>query len=64
MIATAPHWQPALLAVDGDLDPTFGKGGKVRTNFSGRSNDIANSLAIQPDGKIGWPQTSATRPTK
>ncbi len=52
MIATAPHWQPALLAVDGDLDPTFGKGGKVRTNFSGRSNDIANSLAIQPDGKI------------
>jgi uncharacterized delta-60 repeat protein len=36
---------------DGSLDPSFGSGGRVRTDFSGRS-DIANAVAIQPDGKI------------
>src|SRR5262249_11256642 len=34
----------------GDLDPTFGNGGKVTTGFSG--NDIATCVAIQSDGKI------------
>lgn len=38
-------------AGDGDLDPTFGNGGKVITDFSQQS-DIAQGIAIQPDGKI------------
>src|SRR5262249_2807687 len=35
----------------GDLDGSFGVGGKVTTDFSG-GRDEANALAIQPDGKI------------
>lgn len=35
----------------GDLDPSFGNGGKVVTDFSG-NDDGASSVAIQPDGKI------------
>jgi uncharacterized delta-60 repeat protein len=38
-------------AVDGDLDPTFGTGGMVMTDIN-RSTDIANAVAIQPDGKL------------
>jgi len=37
-------------AASGDLDPTFGSGGKVTTNFD--SFDRANAVAIQSDGKI------------
>ena len=37
-------------AAPGDLDPTFGSGGKVTTDFGGV--DQANALALQPDGKI------------
>ncbi|HTP11794.1 MAG TPA: delta-60 repeat domain-containing protein, partial [Anaerolineae bacterium] len=40
---------PAAAAADGDLDATFGSGGKVTTDFNG--TDVANSLAIQSDGK-------------
>jgi uncharacterized delta-60 repeat protein len=43
--------------VDGTLDPTFGTGGLVTTDFPGGSSEGANSLALQPDGKIvaaGW----------
>ena len=36
---------------DGTLDNTFGTNGKLTTNF-GSSNDIANSVVIQLDGKI------------
>lgn len=36
---------------NGSLDPTFGSGGKVITDFSG-TNDTARSAALQPDGKI------------
>ncbi len=36
---------------DGQLDPTFGDGGRVLTDFSGTA-DTAYALAIQPDGKI------------
>src|SRR5688500_17990677 len=36
---------------DGSLDTTFGIGGKVTTDFSGR-DDSANALAIQSDGRI------------
>lgn len=35
----------------GNLDPTFGSAGTVRTDFSGNI-DRANAVAIQPDGKI------------
>ena len=38
-------------AAIGDLDPTFGAGGKV-TTFVGGSNSFANAVAVQPDGKI------------
>ena len=37
-------------AAPGDLDPTFGSGGKVTTDFGG--DDQAFALALQPDGKI------------
>ncbi len=39
------------LNVDGSVDTTFGTNGVVTTNFFGR-NDVATSVAIQPDGKI------------
>jgi uncharacterized delta-60 repeat protein len=38
-------------ATDGDLDPTFGTGGMVMTDL-GRSTDLANSVAVQSDGKL------------
>lgn len=38
-------------AADGDLDPTFGNGGKVVTDFN-NSTDWLSSIAVQPDGKI------------
>lgn len=38
---------------DGSLDTSFGTGGRVLTNFiDGGSNDEANALSIQTDGKI------------
>ena len=40
----------------GDLDPTFGSGGKVITDF-GSIVDLGHSMAVQSDGKIivaGW----------
>ncbi len=40
-----------LLAVDGDLDPTFGTDGKVLTDFD-HSTDIANAVVVQADGKL------------
>ena len=40
-----------VLAVDGDLDPTFGTDGKVLTDFD-HSTDIANAVAVQTDGKL------------
>ncbi len=40
-----------IKAADGDLDPTFGVGGKVMTDLS-HSTDWANAVAIQPDGKM------------
>ena len=36
---------------DGTLDPSFGTGGKVTTNF-GANSDGASSIALQQDGKI------------
>ena len=40
----------------GDLDASFGAGGKVTTDFTGTA-DQANALVVQPDGKLvaaGW----------
>jgi uncharacterized delta-60 repeat protein len=38
---------------DGALDTTFGSGGKVLTDFSGTGSDeVANALGIQSDGRI------------
>jgi uncharacterized delta-60 repeat protein len=42
---------PMALATDGDLDPTFGTGGKVTTDFN-NSTDWLSRIALQPDGKI------------
>ncbi|MBN3943305.1 DUF4347 domain-containing protein [Nostoc sp. NMS9] len=36
---------------NGSLDTTFGSGGKISTNFEGKSEWI-ESIAVQPDGKI------------
>jgi uncharacterized delta-60 repeat protein/uncharacterized repeat protein (TIGR01451 family) len=36
---------------DGELDSTFGTGGKVTTSIGG-DNDYGTSIAVQPDGKI------------
>ena len=42
---------PALLfAARGDLDPTFGSGGKVRTDFGG--SEIGWAVAVQRDGRV------------
>lgn len=41
----------AAPAAPGDLDPTFGRAGKVLTPI-GNSNDHAFALALQPDGKL------------
>ena len=38
-------------AAAGDLDGTFGTGGKVTTDFAG-NGDEARAVALQPDGKI------------
>src|SRR5439155_12107277 len=36
----------------GDLDPTFGQGGKVLTAFEGSQQDEATAVARQADGKL------------
>jgi uncharacterized delta-60 repeat protein len=40
----------AAAAASGDLDPSFGTGGKVTTDFGG--DDAAYDVALQPNGKI------------
>lgn len=63
--------QEAILSSAGDLDPSFGDGGKVITDFSGLSyQDEARSLIMQPDNKIvaagtawGGIPTAAAEPT-
>ena len=52
MVVMVPHSQLMLQAANDHLDPTFGKDGKVRTDFLGGSSDFASGLAIQFDGKI------------
>ncbi len=50
--ATGVDFGLTRLLANGNLDPTFGTGGKVTTNFVGGGLDSANELALQPDGKI------------
>ena len=40
------------IASPGDLDPTFGNGGKLIDGFLVSSGDGANGIAVQADGKI------------
>jgi uncharacterized delta-60 repeat protein len=49
MLTTAVVSQAQTTA--GNLDPTFGTGGTVRTDFAGNI-DQANAIAIQPNGQI------------
>jgi uncharacterized delta-60 repeat protein len=55
LVAVLLTWQLAAAAPArakaGDLDPSFGTGGKVTTDLTG-SEDNANGLVIQPDGKL------------
>jgi uncharacterized delta-60 repeat protein len=41
---------PRASAAAGDLDPTFGTGGRVTTDLGGF--DTAYAVAVQPDGKL------------
>jgi eukaryotic-like serine/threonine-protein kinase len=49
-IGSIEHFALARFTSDGNLDPHFGMGGKVTTDFGGKSN--AYALLVQPDGKI------------
>jgi uncharacterized delta-60 repeat protein len=42
---------PPANAAAGDLDPTFGAGGKVVSSF-GPGFDAASAVAVQPDGRV------------
>ena len=50
-IFTIGDFALARFEVNGNLDPTFGNGGKVLTDVSG-SFDFGAALAIQPDGRL------------
>ncbi len=50
-----PDWAPLLPMQGGGvgaLDPSFGIGGKVTTQFAGRGGALADAVTVQPDGKI------------
>jgi uncharacterized delta-60 repeat protein len=49
-VATAGFLAAALSAARGDLDPTFGARGKVRTDFGG--SEMGWAVAVQRDGKV------------
>ena len=58
----AVGWPMALqAAAPGDLDPSFGTGGKVLTPFGPPDQSAATAVVVQPDGRIiavgstGWP---------
>jgi uncharacterized delta-60 repeat protein len=50
-----PHLEPLegrLLLAAGDLDPSFGTGGEVMTDFAGPTRNFGNGVAVQADGKL------------
>ena len=51
ILATAAGVVSYAQSTTGNLDPTFGTGGTVRTDFAGNI-DQANAVAIQPNGQI------------
>lgn len=51
MLLVSSNFLVRVKAADGNLDSTFGIGGKVITDFFG-AGDIGNDVAVQPDGKI------------
>lgn len=51
----------AKISATGTLDPTFGSGGKVTTNFGGR--DYGTAILVQLDGKIVVVGTAYDQPT-
>ena len=51
VVGTVSQFAVRRLNANGSPDATFGTAGSVSTDFSGRG-DIANAVAIQPDGKI------------
>lgn len=50
--AEGRHFALARYNSDGQLDPTFGDGGKIITNFGSDFGEIIYAVAIQADGKI------------
>ena len=54
LVLSAAGFTQYARAAAGDLDTTFGHGGRVLSNFGGSqgSNDFAYAMALQPDGKI------------
>ena len=53
-VISPSSWDFALVRLlnNGSLDPTFGSGGYVTTDLGGYNNEQANSVLLQPDGKI------------
>ncbi len=49
LLSTLTPTTPASAAA-GDLDPTFGTGGRVTTDFG--EAESANAVAVQPDGRV------------
>lgn len=53
-------WGPRLAAqAGGTLDPSFGHAGQLQIDFN-NSTDIANAVAVQPDGKLVLAGTTYT----
>ncbi len=50
-ILSLSFFLPSIAQSPGDLDKTFGNGGKVNVGISGYY-DVAKSIALQRDGKI------------
>ena len=51
VLALVGLYPNGVSAAAGDLDPTFGVGGKRTTDFFGH-DDVGAAVAVQPDGKI------------
>lgn len=61
LILTVFAFAQTALGAAGDLDPLFGRGGIVRTDF-GATDDYAIAVKMQPDGKILVAGQSGTYP--
>jgi len=51
-LVLSPRLHRPMQAADGDLDPTFGTGGLVVTNFGNLPGQVTAAVAAQRDGKI------------